>query len=50
MYRLQDLGIAEIIIFKASIRKILSDVITDQSILDQFYTQEYFLVLVIAIF
>ena len=41
--------IAELIIFKASIRKILEDVITEGDILDQFFTQDYFIVVLVAI-
>lgn len=49
MYRSVNQGIAEMIIFKKSFRKIFSDVITDTEVLDQFYTTEIFFVLVIAI-
>jgi len=41
-------GIAELIIFKASIRKILTDVI-DSDALNEFYTQDYFIVVLVAI-
>lgn len=49
MYRSVNQGIAEMIIFKKSFRKIFSDVISDTEVLDQFYTTEIFFVLVIAL-
>ena len=39
---------AELIIFKTSIRKILEDIIKDQDALDQFYTHPITIVLIVA--
>jgi amino acid permease len=50
LYPLSDAGIAELIIFKESIRKIFEDVLGEgHSALDQFYTQPYFLVIIMAL-
>ena len=43
-------GIAELIIFKQSIRKILVNVInSDEPALDQFYTSEYFIIIIVVL-
>jgi len=43
-------GIAELIIFKESINKIIGDVMgRDDEIMDQFYTSPYFIVLIMAL-
>ncbi len=49
MYSKLYKGIAELIILKQAFRKIFTDTITDKLTLDAFYTQEYFLVLVLAV-
>ena len=46
---LSNLGIAETIVFKSSIRKILEDTVTNTDVLDSFYTQPYLIALVFAI-
>ena len=43
-----SLGIAELIIFKSTIRNILTDVISDTEVLDSFYTQPWFMVLLVS--
>lgn len=50
MYTKYNIGIAELIIFKESIRKILEDVLDkDPEILDQFFTSQIFIVLIMAL-
>lgn len=42
-------GVLELIILKTSIKKILTDVVQDQAVLDEFYCSELFLVIVLAL-
>jgi amino acid permease len=49
VYAWAETGIAELIIFKTTIRKIAKDIVADGGVLDSFYLQEYFLVLVMAL-
>ena len=50
MYSIFHIGIAELIIFKQSIRKILEDVIgKGEPALEEFYTSEYFVIILVVL-
>jgi amino acid permease len=49
LYNLHNLGIAETIFLKTSLRKIFKDIISSEEALNSFYTQPYFIALVFAI-